>query len=110
MTTAWLEGDEAAKEFENIPDGWMEEGTNPEGWKPRTVQMESDNLLDGLQNILKTKEYTVRKKSLLKKQISDLKIYLDEHLPSIKEEEKSACEELPNGWSEREPRLFNMNG
>ena len=27
ITGAWLEEDEAANEFETIPDGWIEDGT-----------------------------------------------------------------------------------
>ena len=113
MTTAWLEEDEAAKEFENIPAGWIDDDTNPEGWKPSTGCMEGDNIPDewksgeptgqsdtlpegwpstaswmagvtltgeppedeiqiaNLKYILKSKQYTERKKSLLKKQMSD---------------------------------------
>ena len=42
--------------------------------------------------------------------MSDLKLYLEKQLPSIKEEEQNACEELPDGWRKLAPRLCKMNG
>ena len=84
-TVDWLSSEEAGKEFRaewldnNLPSGWQYNDTSQEDLKA----------------ILKNRECTKRKKSLLKKQIKDLKIYLGKHLPWIKEEE--ILEKLPDG-------------
>ena len=103
MTASWLDKDEAAHEFERIPDDWMESDTLPDDWPSiagpmvRVTPPDDDSLLGGWQaenenfkTFLKFQKYTSRKKSLLKKQISDLKTYLDDHLPRIQEEEQMA--------------------
>ena len=42
-----------------------------------------------------------RKKCLLKQQIKDLKLYLENHLPGLKEEDHD--ETLPDGWKSIDP-------
>ena len=54
------------------------------------VCLEAENENENFKTFLKLQKYTSRKKSLLKKQISDLKTYLDDHLPRIQEEEQMA--------------------
>ena len=91
MTASWLDKDEAAHEFERIPDDWMESDTLPDGWPSIAGQMvgvtppDDDSLLGGWQaenenfkTFLKLQKYTSRKKFLLKKQLRDLKTYLEE--------------------------------
>ena len=84
---AWMTSKAAKDEFDIVPEEWLKTGG---------LEISDDEeAVTDLKTLLISKEFTQRKKSLLKKQIKDLKEYMDVHLPKIVENK----DELNTGWN-----------